>query len=461
MFRGKIVELSKNDNIELNIDALTSEGSGVGRYNGLAVFVNDTVPGDRIIAHIIKRSKNYAVGKVDKVISPSSSRIESDCPHSKKCGGCSFRNMTYDEELKYKLSRVNDSLKRIGHLDIQAEEIIGAESVDHYRNKAQYPVSICDGELFAGFYAYKSHRIIPCSDCRLQPEEFEQGIKAFEKWVKAADVTSYDENTGRGLLRHIYFRKGFATNELMACAVINGDSIPKADLLIELLLERLPNLKSVVLNINKNRTNVILGKNSKTIWGSDTISDVLLGKRFVISPNSFYQVNHCQCERLYEKARKYAGLTGNEVLLDLYCGVGTIGLTMADRVKQLVGIEIIPQAIENAKINAGLNGITNSKFICADAANGADLLKKEGIKPDIVILDPPRKGCDKALLDTVEQMSPKKIVYVSCDSATLARDLEILKNKNYITQSVTAVDMFPRTPHVEAVALIIKNKVNR
>ena len=206
---------------------------------------------------------------------------------------------------------------------------------------------------------------------------------------------------------------------------------------------------------------VILGKNSKTIWGSDTISDMLLGKRFVISPNSFYQVNHSQCERLYEQARKYAGLTGNEVLLDLYCGVGTIGLTMADRVKQLVGIEIIPQAIENAKINAGLNGITNAKFICADAAKGADLLKKEGIKPDIVILDPPRKGCDKALLDTVVQMSPKKIVYVSCDSATLARDLEILKNKDYITQSVTAVDMFPRTPHVEAVALIIKNKVNR
>lgn len=455
------MELSKNDNIELNIDALTSEGSGVGRYDGLAVFVNDTVPGDRIIAHIIKRSKNYAIGKIDKVISPSSSRIESDCPYSQKCGGCSFRNMTYDEELKYKLSRVNDSLERIGHLDIKAEEIIGAVSVDHYRNKAQYPVSICDSELFAGFYAYKSHRIIPCSDCRLQPEEFEQGIKAFEKWVESAGITSYDENTGRGLLRHIYFRKGFVTNELMACAVINGDSIPKADLLIELLLERLPNLKSIVLNINKNKTNVILGKNSKTIWGSDTISDMLLGKRFVISPNSFYQVNHSQCERLYEKARKYAGLTGNEVLLDLYCGVGTIGLTMADRVKQLVGIEIIPQAIENAKNNAELNGITNSKFICADAAKGADLLKKEGIKPDIVILDPPRKGCDKALLDTVEQMSPKKIVYVSCDSATLARDLEILKNKDYITQSVTAVDMFPRTPHVEAVALIIKNKVNR
>lgn len=460
MFRGKNVELSKNDKIELNIDALTSEGSGVGRYNGLAVFVNDTVPGDRIIAHIIKRSKNYAVGKIEKILSPSPSRIESDCPYSQRCGGCSFRNMTYDEELKYKLSRVNDSLERIGHLAIQTEEIIGAKSVDHYRNKAQYPVSVCEGELFAGFYAYKSHRIIPCSDCRLQPKEFEQGIKAFEKWVEAADVTSYDENTGRGLLRHIYFRKGFATDELMACAVINGDSIPKADLLIDLLRKNLPNLKSVVVNINKSKTNVILGKTSKTIWGSDTISDRLLGKSFVISPNSFYQVNHSQCERLYERAKEYAGLTGSEVLLDLYCGVGTIGLTMADGAKRLVGIEIIPQAVENAKINAALNNITNAEFICADAAKGAELLREEGITPDVIILDPPRKGCDKALLDTMVQMAPKKIVYVSCDSATLARDLEILNNKDYITQRVTAVDMFPRTPHVEAVALIIKKVFN-
>lgn len=457
MFRGKNVELSKNDKIELNIDALTSEGSGVGRYNGLAVFVNDTVPGDRIIAHIIKRSKNYAVGKIEKILSPSPSRIESDCPYSQRCGGCSFRNMTYDEELKYKLSRVNDSLERIGHLAIQTEEIIGARSVDYYRNKAQYPVSVCEGELFAGFYAYKSHRIIPCSDCRLQPKDFEQGIKAFEKWVEAADVTSYDENSGKGLLRHIYFRKGFATDALMACAVINGDSIPKADLLIELLSKNLPNLKSVVVNINKSKTNVILGKTSKTIWGSDTISDRLLGKSFVISPNSFYQVNHSQCERLYERAKEYAGLTGSEVLLDLYCGVGTIGLTMADGVKRLVGIEIIPQAVENAKINAALNNITNAEFICADAAKGAELLREEGITPDVIILDPPRKGCDKALLDTVVQMAPKKIVYVSCDSATLARDLEILKNKNYTAQRVTAVDMFPRTPHVEAVAQIVRN----
>lgn len=451
------MELKKNDKIELTIDALTSEGSGVGRYNGLAVFVRGTVPQDRIIAHIIKRSKNYAIGIIDKIISPSPSRIESDCSYSKKCGGCSFRNMTYDEELKYKLSRVNDALERIGHLEIRAEEIVGADTVYHYRNKAQYPVSICDSELFAGFYAYKSHRIIPCADCSLQPFEFEQGINAFSKWVEACSITSYDENSKKGLLRHIYFRKAFGTGEIMACAVINGDDIPKSDLLIDLLKENVSGLKSVVLNINKEKTNVILGKTSKTIWGSDTITDVLLGKKFVISPNSFYQVNHNQCEKLYAIAKDFADLNGDETLLDLYCGVGTIGLTMADCVKNLVGIEIIPQAIENAKINAQINNIPNARFICADAPKGAEILAHDGIRPDTIILDPPRKGCDKALFDTIEQMSPDKIVYVSCDSATLARDLEILKSKNYITQKVTAVDMFPRTPHVEAVALIVKN----
>lgn len=451
------MELAKNDKIELTIDALTSEGSGVGRYNGLAVFVRSTVPQDKIIAHIIKRSKNYAIGIIDEIISPSPSRIESDCPYSKKCGGCSFRNMTYEEELRYKLSRVNDALARIGHLDIRAEEIVGADTVYNYRNKAQYPVSVCDGELFAGFYAYKSHRIIPCSDCSLQPVEFEQGINAFSEWVRKCNITSYDENSGKGLLRHIYFRKAFGTGEIMACAVINGGNIPQSNLLIDLLKENVCGLKSVVLNINKEKTNVILGKTSKTIWGSDTITDVLLGKKFVISPNSFYQVNHNQCEKLYNIAKKFADLSGNETLLDLYCGVGTIGLTMADSVKNLVGIEIIPQAIENAKINAQMNDVSNARFICADAPRGAEILKQEGIKPDIIILDPPRKGCDKVLFDTIKQLSPSKIVYVSCDSATLARDLEILKSKNYITQKVTAVDMFPRTPHVEAVALILKN----
>lgn len=450
------MELSKNDKIKLNIDALTSEGSGIGRYDGFAVFVRGTVPGDEIVAHIIKKSKNYAIGIIDEIIKPSSSRMESDCPYSKKCGGCSFRNMTYEEELKYKKDRVNDALERIGHLDIKADEIIGADFLNGYRNKAQYPVEICDGELFAGFYAYKSHRMIPCADCKLQPIEFEKGIRAFAEWAENCKVTSYDEQTGKGLLRHIYFRKGFGSGEFMACAVINGDSIPNKELLISLLKENVPPLKSVVLNINKEKTNVILGDKCITLWGKDTISDILLGKKFVISPNSFYQVNHSQCEKLYQKAREFAGLKGDEILLDLYCGVGTIGLTMADGVKKLVGIEIVPQAIRNAEINAEINNIENARFICADAPKGAEILEKQGINPDIIILDPPRKGCDKALFETIERMNPEKIVYVSCDSATLARDLEILKYKGYETKKVTAVDMFPRTPHVECVALIEK-----
>lgn len=450
------MELSKNDKIKLNIDALTSEGSGIGRYDGFAVFVRGTVPGDEIVAHIIKKSKNYAIGIIEEIIKPSSSRMESDCPYSKKCGGCSFRNMTYEEELKYKKDRVNDALERIGHLDIKADEIIGADCLNGYRNKAQYPVEICDGELFAGFYAYKSHRMIPCADCKLQPIEFEKGIRAFAEWAENCKVTSYDEQTGKGLLRHIYFRKGFGSGEVMACAVINGDSIPNKELLISLLKENVPPLKSVVLNINKEKTNVILGDKCITLWGKDTICDILLGKKFVISPNSFYQVNHSQCEKLYQKAREFAGLKGDEILLDLYCGVGTIGLTMADGVKKLVGIEIVPQAIRNAEINAEINNIEKARFICADAPKGAEILEKQGINPDIIILDPPRKGCDKALFETIERMNPEKIVYVSCDSATLARDLEILKYKGYETKKVTAVDMFPRTPHVECVVLISK-----
>ncbi len=450
------VELSKNDKIELTIDALTSEGSGVGRYSGLAVFVRGTVPQDKIIAHIIKRSKNYAIGIIDKIIQPSSERIESDCPYSKKCGGCSFRHMTYDEELKYKKSRVQDALNRIGHLDIEVDEIIGADDLSHYRNKAQYPVDISDGEMFAGFYAYKSHRIIPCADCKLQPAEFEKGLEAFAKWIESENITSYNEQTGKGLLRHIYFRKGFATGEVMACAVINANSIPNSELLVSLLREKVDGLTSVAVNINKEKTNVILGKETSIIWGEKYIRDNLLGKNFLISPNSFYQVNHNQCEKLYAKAKAFAGLTGTETVLDLYCGVGTIGLTMAENVKQLVGIEIIPQAIENAKENAKINHITNAQFICADAPKGAEILKKQGVNPDIIILDPPRKGCEKSLFDTIEQLSPKKIVYVSCDSATLARDLAILKEKGYEVKKVSAVDMFPRTPHVEAVALIVK-----
>ena len=449
------MEIKKNDDIQLDIESMTSEGSAVGHYRGLAVFVRGAVPGDKIIAHVIKTSKRYAVATLKEITKKSPWRIDSDCPVSSKCGGCSFRNMTYSEELKYKKSRVEDAVRRIGHLNVPVNDVVGADEIDGYRNKAQYPVTISDGELFAGFYAYKSHRIIPCNSCRLQPKEFEQCIDAFSQWVEKNNITSYDENTGRGLLRHIYLRKAFGTGEIMACAVINGSTLPDYDYLAE-LLSAVSGMKSICYNINSDRTNVILGSETVTVWGSDNITDILLGKKFVISPNSFYQVNHNQCEKLYSVAKEYAALTGSETLIDLYCGAGTIGLTMSDDVSRLIGVEVVPQAIENAKINAELNGVQNAEFYCGDAFDLAKKLKSEKIKPNVIVLDPPRKGCQKELFDVIDSMSPQRIVYVSCDSATLARDLALLAEKNYVTQKITPVDMFPRTPHVECVVLLTK-----
>lgn len=449
------VNIKKNDDMNLKIDDFTVEGSAVGHYDGVAVFVRGAVPGDEIIAHIIKVSKKYCIGIVKEIVVKSPYRIESDCPVSDKCGGCSFRNVTYQCELEYKKSRVEQAIRRIGHIDIDVEDIIGADRVNRYRNKAQYPVVIDAGNLTSGFYAYKSHRIIPCNNCLLQSEDFSQCIDTFSKWVKESGVTSYDENSGSGILRHIYLRKAFATGEISACAVVNANSLPNADLLIKYLTQ-IDGVKSVSFNVNKDKTNVILGKNTYTLWGADYITEILLGKKFAVSPNSFFQVNPFQCEKLYKKAAEYANLSGNDVLVDLYCGAGTIGLTMADKAKAVYGIEVVPQAVENARLNANLNDIKNAEFMCCDAYEGAERLAQKGVKPDVVILDPPRKGCQRELFDVIEKMSPKRIVYVSCDSATLARDLALLKEKNYITKAVTPVDMFPRTPHVEAVALIEK-----
>ncbi|MBQ3904768.1 MAG: 23S rRNA (uracil(1939)-C(5))-methyltransferase RlmD [Eubacterium sp.] len=447
------MDIKKNDEIKLNIESMTSEGAAVGHFGGVAVFVRGAVPGDVITAHIIKTSKRYCIGKISEIIEPSPSRIESTCPVSEKCGGCSFRNMTYDEELKYKKSRVEDAVKRIAHLDVPVNDIVRAQATAHYRNKAQYPVYIENGKMQAGFYAYKSHRIIPCTDCELQPEEFADCINAFALWAEKAGITSYDERTGSGLLRHIYLRKAVGTGELMACAVINGTVLPESDLLVNGLC-RIEGMKSVCFNINLENSNVILGEKTVTLWGSDCITDILLGKRFEISPNSFYQVNHSQCEKLYTVAGGYVQLTGNETVVDLYCGAGTIGLTLAEKAKQLFGIEIVPQAVENAKRNAALNGVENAEYFCGDAFDGAKELEKRGITPDVIILDPPRKGCQKELLELTANMQPERIVYVSCDSATLARDLEILNSLGYKTKEITPVDMFPRTPHVEAVALL-------
>ena len=448
--------LKKNDEIKLHIEAMTSEGSAVAHFEKMAVFVRGAVPGDEIIAHIIKVSKKYCIATLKEIITPSISRIESDCPVSDKCGGCSLRNMTYEEELKYKRLRVEDAIKRIGHMDIPVKDIIGADEINRYRNKAQYPVFIEDGKLFAGFYAYKSHRIIPCGSCLLQQEDFESCIAAFSKWVEKANITSYNEQTGKGLLRHIYLRKAVATSEIMACAVINANTLPQKDLLISELI-KIEGMASICVNINKKQSNVILGDKTEVIWGKDAICDILLGKKFEISCQSFYQVNHDQCEKLYSKALEYANIKENETLVDLYCGAGTIGLSMSHKAKQVFGIEIVADAIENAKRNAKINGINNAEFICADALEGAKELQRRSIKTDLVVVDPPRKGCDKELFDVIKMLSPSRIVYVSCDSATLARDLAILKEKGYTAIEATPVDMFPRTTHVECVTLMTRN----
>ena len=453
--------LKKNDKIAITIDSCTSLGSGVGKYNGMTVFAANTAPGDHVLLHIIKVKPNYAIGKVEKVIHPSKMRINPECPVFEKCGGCAFGHIDYEEELKIKAQQVKDNFKRLAGIDTEPKPIISGESDKRYRNKAQYPVQTDDKNLaLIGFYAPHSHRVIDCADCLLQPEEFKKVTDVFRNWIRLFKITTYNELTKKGLLRHIYVRKAVKTGDLMVCVVINGNDIPFKDELIFELKDALPNLKSIIMNKNKKDTNVVLGDECVTLWGNGYITDELCGLKFDISPLSFYQVNHDTAEMLYSKAKEYANLHGNETVLDLYCGTGTIGLTMAKEAKEIIGVEIIPQAIENALENAKKNGINNARFICGDASRAADMLKAEGISPDVAIIDPPRKGCSRDLLETLAKMNPERIVYVSCDSATQARDVKILTELGYSFIEVTPVDMFPRAPHCETVVLLSRKKVN-
>ena len=454
MTKGGEGVLKKNDEIALTVKSCTVQGSGVCDYNGMTVFVRGAVTGDHIIAHIIKVKKTYAVGIIKKITQRSPIRIKPECAVSDKCGGCCFAHISYKAELEIKQTQVADNFKRIGGLDIDLKPIVASPSSTRYRNKAQYPVGK-DGDFAKiGFYAPMTHRIIDCADCSLQPEDFRKVVDIFRDWIRDKKISVYDEIAHKGLLRHIYIRKGFVTGEIMVCLVVNGRNVPFADELIATLEEEINGLKSVILNVNTKKTNVVLGEECITLYGSDYITDELCSLKFNISPLSFYQVNHDGAEILYNKAKEYAGLTGGETLIDLYCGTGTIGLTMARDAKQLVGVEIVPQAVENARKNADLNGIDNARFICADASKAAEILFEEGIKPDVVILDPPRKGCDEALLETVSKMAPERVVYVSCDSATLARDCARFLDFGYEVAEATPVDMFPRTGNVEVVALL-------
>ena len=423
--------LKKNDLIQLKITSATAEGSGVGRTeDGLAVFVPMSAIGDELTVRILKVKKTYAFGKLEEIITPSPARIEPDCPNFSKCGGCVWRHITYAEECR----------------------------IDRYRNKAQLPVGKDrDGNVQIGFYSFHSHRIVDCGDCALQPEQFAEVIKITREFAQKYDVPIYDETTGKGRLRHLYIRYAEISDELMVCYVVNGNGLKHEDILLKNLREALPNLKTVIFNSNREKTNVILGSKNRVAYGEGTIEDELCGKRFRISPFSFWQVNRAQAEKLYSKAREYASLSGSENLLDLYCGTGTIGLTMADGCASLIGVEIIPDAVRDAELNAERNGVKNARFICADAPAAAEQLRQEGVSPDVVILDPPRKGCGDELVETVAKMQPERVVYVSCDPATLARDLKYFAERGYVTREVTPCDMFSRTAHVESVALLTRN----
>ena len=454
--------IKKNDLFEAEITAMTAEGSGICRADGMAVFVPGTAVGDRCVVRVVKVLKKYAFGRLEELLTPSPDRTTPDCPIAGPCGGCVYRHITYEAELKIKTQRVRDALERIGGFEnIPMEPILGAPSRTRYRNKCQLPIGLSkNGEMQMGFYAVNSHRIIDTHTCLLQPEVFDRAAEAFRGWQKLSGESIYDEAAHSGVLRHLYMRCGEKSGEVLVCIVANGAKLHGEDLLVKMLREAVPEITGIVLNINRERTNVILGRELRTLWGKPTIRDTLCRLEFEISPHAFYQVNRTQAEALYNKAAEYAGLTGAETLLDLYCGTGTIGLSMASRAKKLIGAEIIPSAVENARKNAAHNHVTNAEFLCGDAKDAARILYERGERPDVIVIDPPRKGCDAAVITTIAAMRPTRVVYVSCDPATLARDLKQFTAEGYNIEAVTPVDMFPGTAHVETVVLLSKGEID-
>lgn len=453
--------LKKNQLAEIEITGITSEGNGVGRYDGMAVFVPQTASGDYVRVQIVKVLKSYAYGIVKEIITPSDARKEPDCPVFRKCGGCTFRHIKYEEEIRVKNSFVTDSFRRLGGFDIECEPFLGCSETNRYRNKAQYPVAMMEGKAVCGFYASRSHRVIPYTGCLLQPEVFQQIVDFAIGYININKIPAYDEITGKGLIRHIYLRKGYHSEEIMLCIVSRTASAVKLTekMISETdFLKRFPDVKSVVVNINSKNTNVILGEKNITVWGSETISDTMCGNRIKLSPLSFYQINTEQAEKLYGIAADFAELKGDEELLDLYCGAGTIGLSMIGKANHLTGVEVVKQAVDNAGENAAANNIGNADFICGDAGTIADQLQKEGRHPDVVVVDPPRKGCDALTLESIVRMNPEKIVMISCNPATAARDCKILcgEETGYTLRKVKGVDMFPGTTACECVALLTR-----
>lgn len=456
------MEYKKNDLLTVTIEDMGHDGEGIGKVDGYTVFVKDTVIGDKVQAKIMKAKKNYGYARLVEIMEPSKDRVEPRCAYARQCGGCQIQALSYEKQLAYKQQKIANNLIRIGGFqkeEIPMQPIIGMEDPYHYRNKAQFPVG-CDkeGHLIAGFYAGRTHSIISNRKCYLGVEVNEQILNLVLAHMETYDIPAYDETTGKGLVRHVLIRYGFQSKEIMVCLVVNGSRIPGAEDLIAKLRE-IPGMTSISLNINKKRSNVILGDKVKTIWGQEYITDKIGDISYEISPLSFFQVNPKQTWKLYSKALEYADLHGEETVWDLYCGIGTISLFLAQQAKFVRGVEIVPAAIDDAKRNAQINNIENVEFFVGKAEEVLPReYEKNGVYADVIVVDPPRKGCDEMLLKTILKMQPKRVVYVSCDSATLARDLRFLCDNGYELKKVCGVDQFPQTVHVETVCLLSNRK---
>ena len=449
----------KNDVVRLDIERFGSAGEGVAHLpGGMVVFVAGALPGETCQVQLLKVGKTAAWGRMQQVCAPSSARRAPDCGSYPRCGGCQFRHADYAAELEAKRQKVADALQRIGGVDLPVSVILGADSTQRYRNKVQFPISAGKDGPRIGFYRARSHDVVDVEDCLLQPPEAAAIAAAVRAWMADSGVPAYDEAAHSGLVRHLFLR--FAASGVLCCLVVNGEAVPDPDGLVDRLRRAAPGLTGVVLSVNRDRTNVVLGRRQITLWGRDWLEDTLCGLTFRISVPSFYQVNRAQTEVLYAKAAEFAALTGRETVLDLYCGIGTISLVMARTAGRVIGAEIVPAAVADAEANARRNGIRNAEFFCADAADAARRLAGEGLRPDVVCVDPPRKGLAAGVVETIAGMAPDRVIYVSCDPATLARDVARFAPLGYAPVQAVAVDLFPRTAHVETVVLLSKGEID-
>ena len=458
------MEFKKNEVFQVRIEDMSSEGEGIGKTDGFAWFIKDTVNGDLVEASVMKMKKSYGFARLVRIIEPSPDRTEPKCPVARPCGGCQLQNMSYEAQLRFKENKIRNNLQRIGGLtEIPMEPIIGMEEPWRYRNKAQFPFGRDkSGKIITGFYAGRTHQIIECEDCLLGVKENEKILECIRSHMEEHHIAPYDENAHTGLVRHVLIRKGFRTGELMVCLVLNGKvkKLTAAEELVEKLRKLYPEaMTSISCNVNTEKTNVIMGKEIVNLYGPGFITDYIGNVKYQISPLSFYQVNPVQTERLYQTALEYAGLNGGEVVWDLYCGIGTISLFLAQKAKKVYGVEIVPQAIDDARENAKINGFENVEFFVGKAEEVLpQQYEKNQVYADVIVVDPPRKGCDEVCLSTIVKMAPKRVVYVSCDSATLARDVKYLGEHGYRVERVRGCDMFPNSGHIETViALHRKN----